>query len=101
VLIKRSAAACAPSRRTAVAMDRARAAKSGWRVLESARQRGKDPISGDNARTGQSSSHMTIPQTPFRVRTAPLPRFVKVRAGAYLFMPSLTALRFLAAFRGN
>jgi len=59
----------------------------------------KDPISGDNARTGQSPSHMTIPQQPFRVRTAALPRFVKVRAGAYLFMPSLTALRFLAGFR--
>ena len=53
----------------------------------------KDPITGDNARIGQSSSHMTIPQRPFRVRTAALPRFVKVRGGAYLFMPSLTALR--------
>lgn len=57
----------------------------------------KDPISGDNARTDQPSSHMTIPRRPFRVRTAALPRFVKVRAGAYLFMPSLAALRFLAA----
>jgi hypothetical protein len=61
----------------------------------------KDPILGDNARADQTSSHMTIPRRPFRVRTAALPRFVKVRAGAYLFMPSLTALRFLAAFRGN
>jgi Dyp-type peroxidase family len=57
----------------------------------------KDPIIGDNARTDQTSSHMTIPRRPLRVRTAALPRFVKVRAGAYLFMPSLTALRFLAA----
>ena len=57
----------------------------------------KDPILGDNARTDRTSSHMTIPRRPFRVRTAALPRFVKVRAGAYLFMPSLTALRFLAA----
>ena len=40
---------------------------------------------------------MTIPRRPFRLRTAALPRFVTVRAGAYLFMPSLTALRFLAA----
>ena len=40
---------------------------------------------------------MTIPHRPFRLRTAALPRFVKVRAGAYLFMPSLRALRFLAA----
>jgi hypothetical protein len=60
-------------------------------------RRTKDPILGDNARTDQAPSHMTIPRQPFRVRTAALPRFVKVRAGAYLFMPSLTALRFLVA----
>ena len=58
----------------------------------------KDPILGDNARTNETSSHLTIPRRPFRIRTAALPRFVKVRAGAYLFMPSLTTLRFLAAF---
>jgi deferrochelatase/peroxidase EfeB len=58
----------------------------------------KDPIIGDDARTNRTSSHMTMPRRPFRVRTGPLPRFVTVRAGAYLFMPSLTALRFLARF---
>jgi Dyp-type peroxidase family len=57
----------------------------------------KDPITGDNDRTDQPSSHMTIPGQPLRQRTGPLPRFVTVRAGAYLFMPSITALRFLAA----
>ncbi|MEO8256513.1 MAG: peroxidase [Acidobacteriota bacterium] len=56
----------------------------------------KDPIAGDNDRTGQPSSHMTIPAQPLRLRTAALPRFVTVKAGAYLFMPSLNALRFLA-----
>jgi len=61
----------------------------------------KDPIIGDNARTDHTSSYMTIPRKPFRVRTAALPRFVTVKAGAYLFMPSLTALRFLAGFRGD
>jgi len=61
----------------------------------------KDPLIGDNARTDQTSSHMTIPRRPFRVRTAALPRFVRVKAGAYLFMPSLTALHFLAGFQGN
>src|SRR5207244_4351002 len=30
----------------------------------------KDPILGDNARTDQTSSHMTIPRRPFRARTA-------------------------------
>ena len=59
----------------------------------------KDPILGDNARTGEPESRMTIPRDPVRLRTAALPRFVKVRAGAYLFMPSLRALRFLAALR--
>jgi deferrochelatase/peroxidase EfeB len=57
----------------------------------------KDPIIGDNSRQDQPSSHMTIPAPPVRLRTSALPRFVTVKAGAYLFMPSLRALRFLAA----
>ena len=56
----------------------------------------KDPISGDNNRTREPSSHMIIPGDP-PLRTAALPRFVTVRAGAYLFLPSLRAVRFLAA----
>ena len=60
----------------------------------------KDPIIGDNNRIGEPSSHMTIPGRPVPTRTAALPRFVAVRGGAYLFMPSLTALGFLAAFQG-
>jgi Dyp-type peroxidase family len=59
----------------------------------------KDPIAGDNGRSGEPSSHMEIPRRPHAYRTAALPRFVTVRAGAYLFMPSITALRFLSAFR--
>jgi Dyp-type peroxidase family len=59
----------------------------------------KDPIAGDNNRTGEPSSHMSIPGQPLRQRTAALPRFVTVKGGAYLFMPSLNALRFLAQFR--
>ena len=55
----------------------------------------KDPITGDNARAGEAPSHMTIPGRPRRA-TAALPRFVTVRAAGYFFMPSLTALRFLA-----
>jgi Dyp-type peroxidase family len=62
---------------------------------------GKDPIIGDNGRPDQPSSYLTIPRRPLRARTAALPRFVTVRAGAYLFMPSVTALRFLAAFGDN
>jgi Dyp-type peroxidase family len=59
----------------------------------------KDPISGDNARSASPTSHMTIPRREGAYRTAALPRFVTVKAGAYLFMPSITALRFFAAFR--
>ena len=32
-------------------------------------------------------------------RTEPLPRFVKTLGGAYLFMPGMRALRFLATNR--
>jgi Dyp-type peroxidase family len=58
----------------------------------------KDPIVGDNARTDQPSTHMSIPLRPCGYRTGAVPRFVTVRGGAYLFMPSLTAVRFLASF---
>jgi hypothetical protein len=61
----------------------------------------KDPLVGDNNRTDAPSNHMTIPRRPLRERTAALPRFVKVKGGAYLFMPGLTALRFLAAFTAS
>ncbi|QPC80641.1 hypothetical protein G4Y79_13060 [Phototrophicus methaneseepsis] len=56
----------------------------------------KDPLIGDNARAAQAASYMHIPASPVRVRTSPLPRFVTVIGGSYLFMPSITALRFLA-----
>lgn len=56
----------------------------------------KDPLIGDNSRTGEPPSRMTIPGEPAGMRTAALPRFVQVKAGAYLFMPSLKALEFLA-----
>jgi hypothetical protein len=59
----------------------------------------KDPVTGDNERPGQPSTHMTIPHRPLGYRTEPMPRFVTTRAGAYFFMPSISALRFLATFR--
>ena len=43
---------------------------------------------------------MTIPTREGDDRTAALPRFVTVRAGAYFFMPSLRALRFLSRVDG-
>jgi Dyp-type peroxidase family len=56
----------------------------------------KDPLIGDHGGDGQAPSHMTIPTPAGHEKTAALPRFVTVRAGAYFFMPSLRALRFLA-----
>jgi Dyp-type peroxidase family len=56
----------------------------------------KDPVSGDHARAGEPQSRMVIPGPSGSIRTGPLPRFVTVRGGAYLFMPSIAALRFLA-----
>jgi Dyp-type peroxidase family len=60
---------------------------------------GKDPIVGDHARVGAAATRMLIPGRNGAVRTAPLPRFVTVRGGAYLFVPGLAALRFLATAR--
>ena len=56
----------------------------------------KDALIGDNGSSKQNPSYMHIPNSPVRLRTKPLPRFVDVVGGAYLFMPSITALRFLA-----
>ena len=55
----------------------------------------RDPLIGDNGQEGKPS-YMTIPERPFRRRTAALPRFVTVKGGGYFFLPSLTALRYLA-----
>jgi hypothetical protein len=53
----------------------------------------KDPLVGDQEGNGQPASFMTIAGSH---RTSALPRFVTVSGGAYLFMPSLSALRFIA-----
>jgi Dyp-type peroxidase family len=54
-----------------------------------------DPIAGDNDPAATPPSSMQVPMQPTALRSAPLPRFVTVRGGAYFFMPSLTALRYL------
>lgn len=61
----------------------------------------KDPLIGSNPDAGTSpdsdkESYMSIPNKPNMLRTSGLTRFVTVRGGAYLFMPSLTSLRYLA-----
>ena len=51
-----------------------------------------DPIAGDNDGTGT----FTIPMRPVRKRLNGLERFTVTRGGEYGFMPSLSALRWLA-----
>jgi deferrochelatase/peroxidase EfeB len=53
----------------------------------------KDPISGDN----DATHLMTVPEVPLRRRLEGVPRFVQVRGGVYLFLPSVMALRYLAS----
>jgi Dyp-type peroxidase family len=61
----------------------------------------KDPLVGDHGGNGQPASQMTIPSPSGSQQTSALPRFVTVSGGAYLFMPSLTALRFLARLKSG
>ncbi len=55
----------------------------------------KDPLISSTA--AEPPSRMTLPGQPQGLRTSALPRFVTVSGGAYLFMPSLSAIRFLGA----
>jgi hypothetical protein len=54
-----------------------------------------DPLIGDNDPL-KAPGGMLIPGARSTIRTASLPRFVTVRGGAYLFMPGLRTLRYLA-----
>ncbi len=56
----------------------------------------QDPLIGENRRDTPQPSRMTI-EGGGGWRTEPLPRFVKTLGGAYLFMPGMRVLRFLAA----
>lgn len=56
----------------------------------------RDPLVGDNNPADNRPSAMLVPGYRATLRTSPLPRFVTTRGGLYLFMPSLTALRYLA-----
>lgn len=54
-------------------------------------EKDKDPITGAN-----QNSEFSIPSKPLRKRLSGIPRFVITRGGEYCFMPSLSALRWLA-----
>ncbi len=58
-----------------------------------------DPLVGDNCDPigdPDKIANMTVPQKPLRRRIKQVPRFVTVKGGAYLFLPSISALAFLA-----
>lgn len=55
----------------------------------------KDPIIGDT----DGSSYVTIEGNPIRERIQGVQRFVTVRGGDYFFLPSITALKYLASYR--
>lgn len=52
----------------------------------------KDPLVGDHDGTGS----FTIPRRPIRRRLHGIERFVVTRGGEYLFLPSLSAMRWIA-----
>lgn len=57
-----------------------------------------DPLLGPRRLpSGRPTDHFTIPGCPVRQRLSGLPTFVVMRGGAYFFLPSLSALRYLTS----
>lgn len=56
-----------------------------------------DPIIGDRATHGKKQDTFTIQNEPVRKRISGMPDFVKVLGGAYFFLPSKRALKFIAS----
>jgi Dyp-type peroxidase family len=54
----------------------------------------RDPLIGN---TGSTPGLFTIPGKPMRKRLDGIPAFIRIRGGAYFFLPSPRALRFLAS----
>ncbi len=59
---------------------------------------GSDPIAGSRQSRGMT---YTVPARPVRRRYHDLPQFVRTRGGAYFFLPSISALRYLAKLPGS
>jgi Dyp-type peroxidase family len=57
-----------------------------------------DPVVGYHP---SQASNFTIPSDPVRLRLRNLPQFVTTRGGAYFFLPSLRALRYLSTLEGG
>jgi Dyp-type peroxidase family len=59
-----------------------------------------DPLIGDRApREIRGASGFTEQARPVRRRVSDLPQFVSVRGGAYFFMPSIRAVRYLGSLK--
>ncbi len=58
-----------------------------------------DPILGQPNDKGKSD--FTMPADPVRKKISQVPQFVTVKAGAYFFMPGISSLKYLLAFRQN
>ena len=57
----------------------------------------REPLSG-----GEATAHFTIPRAGAPAKcVAELPQFIRVRGGAYFFMPGLKALQFIARHPGE
>jgi hypothetical protein len=52
-----------------------------------------DPLAGARTSVGRA---FTMQASPVRRRIRNLPEFVSVRGGAYLFLPGIRAIRYLA-----
>ena len=63
----------------------------------------RDPIIGDNKDAAlpdaQGPWYATVPNNPLRQRCSDVSRFVTVKGGAYFFLPSISAMRFLAGVK--
>ncbi len=60
-----------------------------------------DPLIGVRTDERGESQTFTIPADPVRKSVTGLKRFVEVRGGAYLFMPGIRAIRYLASIGGT
>jgi len=58
-----------------------------------------DPLIGNisRAETASTNALFTVQADPLRTRVHSLQRFVTVKGGAYFFLPSISALRYLGS----
>jgi deferrochelatase/peroxidase EfeB len=55
-----------------------------------------DPITGNRNGRSAAANAFTIQQEPVRERICNLPQFIRMRGGAYFFLPGICALKYIA-----